>query len=152
MQRLTGHQPYFWMGGPGARTGLHYDLIHNFNVQIAGRKPWKLYPRTQQSLLYFRKKDYAHHSEVDIFAEHGTKYPLLKQATPLKFVLDPGDVLFFPAGWPHCVDCIEESISLNIFSLWFRLNDLKIVLREAPPWIFRKTVFKGRSLLGLEKE
>jgi hypothetical protein len=147
MQPLTGHEPYFWMGSAGSKTGLHYDLIHNFNIQITGRKAWKLYPRNQQHLLYFGQGDYPHHSAVNIFDQDLTNYPLIKQGTPHEFVLEPGDVLFFPAGWAHAVYSVEESISLNLFSLWFRWNDLKIVLREAPPWIYKKLVFKGRALL-----
>lgn len=150
MQAFTGHEPYFWMGSSGSKTGLHYDLIHNFNIQITGRKAWKLYPRSQQPLLYFGEGEYPHHSVVNIFDEDLSKYSLIQQATPHEFVLEPGDILFFPAGWAHCVYSLEESISLNFFSLWFRWNDLKIVLREAPPWIYKKLSVKGRSLLGLK--
>lgn len=150
MQALTGHKPYFWMGSAGSKTGLHYDLIHNFAIQITGRKAWRLYPRSQQHLLYFGEGDYPHHSMVNIFDQDLSNYPLVQQATPHEFVMEPGDVLFFPAGWPHCVYSLGESISLNFFSLWFRWNDLKIVLREAPPWICKKLVFKGRALLRRE--
>lgn len=147
MQPLTGHEPYFWMGSAGSKTGLHYDLIHNFNIQLTGRKAWKLYPRNQQPLLYFGQGDYPHHSAANIFDHNLANYPLIGQSTPHEFVLEPGDVLFFPAGWPHAVYALEESISLNFFSLWFRWDDLRIVLREAPPWLYKKLVFKGRALL-----
>jgi hypothetical protein len=149
MQTFTGHEPYFWMGGPGARTGLHYDLIHNFNIQITGRKVWKLFPRDQQPLLYFGKRDYPHHSEADIFSDNFSTFPLIKQATPYEFELGPGDILFFPDGWAHCVDCIEESISLNFFSLWFRWADIKIIYRAAPPWVVKKLIYKSKAILGM---
>jgi lysine-specific demethylase 8 len=146
MQALTGHTPYFWMGSSGSKTGLHYDLLHNFNIQVTGRKAWKLYPRSEQNLLYFGQGDYPHHSVVNIFDDDLAKYPLIAQASPHEFVLEAGDVLFFPAGWAHCVYSLEESISLNFFSLWFRIPDLGIVLREAPSWAYKKMVFKTRAL------
>ena len=150
MQKFTGHEPYFWMGGPGAKTGLHYDLIHNFNIQISGRKAWKLYARDQQPFLYFGKPGYGHHSEADIFASDYSKFPRIKQAAAYEFEMEAGDVLFFPDGWAHAVDCIEECISLNFFSLWFRWSDFRIILREAPPWLLKKMVFKGRAMLGMQ--
>jgi len=148
MQTFTGHKPYFWMGAGGSKTGLHYDLIHNFNVQITGRKLWKLYPRNQQSLLYFGEGDYGHHSVVNVFEDDLAEYPLLQQATPFEFVMEPGDILFFPDGWAHCVYSLEENISLNFFSLWLRWHDLGIVASEAPVWAYKKVVFKWRSLFG----
>jgi hypothetical protein len=152
MQVFTGHKPYFWMGSTGSMTGLHYDLIHNFNIQIAGRKSWRLYPRSQQHLLYFGHGDYPHHSIVNIFRKDLSDYPLLQQATPVEFVLDAGDILFFPAGWPHSVYCSEESISINFFSLWFRLDDLKIMFREAPPWIYKKLASRVHSVLAPKRQ
>ena len=149
MQRFTGHEPYFWMGSAGAKTGLHYDLIHNFNVQITGRKSWRLYPRSQQPLLYFGQGEYPHHSVMNIFEADLSQYPLLQQATPYEFVLDPGDILFFPAGWAHSVYCLEEGISVNMFSLWLRWDDIRIVLREAPPWIVKKLIQKSKSFVGM---
>jgi Cupin-like domain len=59
-------------------------------------------------------------SQIDVFSDQDKdKFPLFwKDAVPeaLTATLEPGDVLFFPAGWWHAMR--SEDISFSI-SMWF---------------------------------
>ena len=43
------------------------------------------------------------------------KYPNFKNSRPYKFYLEEGDILFIPSLCVHYVECLEASITVNIF-------------------------------------
>jgi dTDP-4-dehydrorhamnose 3,5-epimerase-like enzyme len=50
---------------------------------------------------------------ADVREPDREKYPTFDRATPYEVVLEPGDLLFVPAGWAHQVECVDDSISLT---------------------------------------
>ena len=50
---------------------------------------------------------------ADVREPDREKYPTFDHATPYEVVLEPGDLLFVPAGWAHQVECVDDSISLT---------------------------------------
>ncbi|MFF2996086.1 JmjC domain-containing protein [Streptomyces sp. NPDC057950] len=72
----------FWTP-PESRGMLpHRDASHVVALQLEGRKEWQLYAGSQQV-----RAD----AGLDVDAAHPTH----------TFVLEPGDVLYLPHGWPH---------------------------------------------------
>lgn len=72
----------FWTP-PESRGMLpHRDASHVLALQLEGRKEWQLYAGSQQV-----RAD----AGLDVDAAHPTH----------TFVLEPGDVLYLPHGWPH---------------------------------------------------
>jgi hypothetical protein len=105
-----------WFGRKSV-TPLHHDLDENFFAQIYGKKEFTIFPPTDTANVYpfpitaVR----SHMSQVTLDAPDVDKYPRLRQATPLRFTLNPGELLFLPAFWWHHVRSLDVSISLNFW-------------------------------------
>ena len=110
-----------WLGPAGATSALHFDLHHNFNVQLFGRKKWVIFPRAQQDSLYLPSTLRLNHfSPVNYEAPDLATFPKYRYATPIEFVLNPGEVIFLPGGWAHYVKTLEFSITLNYWFVTWR--------------------------------
>lgn len=73
--------------------GLHFDPVSSFITQLSGRKHWKVYP------------------EYLSFPTKTMNVPLAGVAMPpavIEATLEPGDLLYIPAGYPHEAFCTEE--------------------------------------------
>jgi hypothetical protein len=101
---------YLWFGPRGTFTPLHHDLTNNMLVQILGRKKVTLIPALQAPWLY---NDTGVFSAADYPAFDEKRHPLVKHATPIELVLHPGESLFIPVGWWHCVESLDVSISVS---------------------------------------
>jgi jumonji domain-containing protein 7 len=104
-----------WFGDRGCVTPLHFDFVHNYFAQLYGRKEFVifapedrpyLYANTDLPMFYFVSK-------VAVLEPDLGAYPAFTRATPIRFVLGPGDVLFLPCGWWHFVHSLDVSISVN---------------------------------------
>lgn len=104
----------FWFGPAGTRTPLHHDTLMLFHTQVVGRKRWRFVSPLQTPLLYNRMGVY---SPIDMDAPDHHRYPLLREATVLEVVLEPGDTLFLPLGWWHQVSSLEMSMSFSYTNL-----------------------------------
>ncbi len=78
---------------------------------FAGRKEWRLFPSSQAHLLDPHWPPIGAAVRDAVFGaqpfrpwrEQCEAHPGLALATPYRLVLEPGDLLFVPAGWPHAV-------------------------------------------------
>jgi histone arginine demethylase JMJD6 len=123
-----------FIGGVGSTFPvLHYDGAgtHAFLMQIYGRKEFVLYPPDQEGFLY-PMPEKENHSLVDIAHPDLTKYPSFAEAVPMKFVLEPGELLFIPSHWWHTTKMLTTSITVAVNVLnqsnWHEL--LKFVNRK----------------------
>lgn len=112
---------FLWFGPKGTFTPLHHDLTNNMLVQLYGRKKVTLFPALQVPYLY---NDHWVYSEIGNPHDPAIRqrYPLLEHTTPLEVILEPGDALFIPIGWWHCVDSLDISISIS-FTHFNAAND-----------------------------
>jgi len=98
-----------WLFIGPARSGswLHLDVGHTsaWNVQVVGRKRWRLFPPEQSPLLY--------NGQVDAFNPDYERFPLSAQAEPLECVLGPGEIIFTPSLWYHQTLAIEDGIAVT---------------------------------------
>lgn len=101
---------WIFLGPGGSKTPLHVDpcLTHAWLAQVRGRKRFILYKPAHLQHLY----DAAGHP-ADVREPDRLNHPTFDLATPYEVVLQPGDVLFVPAGWAHQVECVDDSISLT---------------------------------------
>lgn len=114
--------PQIWMGSRSEKavsTELHRDNSHGFLGQLIGRKRFIVYSPEQIDLLY-PKVAYNHYQpcRVDPHQPDYTRYPLFKDAKPIEFILNPGDLLINPIGWWHVVFSIDPVISISSFMDW----------------------------------
>ena len=106
--------PRFWLGPAGTVTPLHADYDDNLFVQIWGSKRIFLAPPHHDAFLYTREANpVLFGSPFDPEAPDFDAFPLARQAAIVEVVVEPGDMLYVPAGWYHQVRALNFSLSSN---------------------------------------
>ena len=106
--------PRFWVGPAGTMTPLHCDYDDNIFAQIWGTKRIFLSPPHHDEFLYPREANaILFGSPFDPEAPDFDKFPLARQATMIEVIVNPGDMLYVPAGWYHQVRALTFSLSSN---------------------------------------
>jgi HEXXH motif-containing protein len=100
--------PHIWFDGvaaaDGASIGCHYDDSDNFVLQQSGKKTWwlaspEIIPKTE-----LRRRMLKQSNVGNIYMPEES----------LKFVLEPGDLLYIPIFWPHWGVSQGHSLSLSL--------------------------------------
>ncbi len=121
--------PRWWIGSKNTGLGLHRDLVDNFLYQIKGAKKVYLFSPGESDYLYpveFGGNPFYEPSSVNMFSPDLEKHPVYPQAKGIQCELIPGDMLYLPAGWWHCIRNLEVSWSLNFFAV----NQKPVVLNK----------------------
>jgi hypothetical protein len=106
--------PRFWLGPARTVTPLHCDYDDNIFAQILGRKRIFLAPPHHDAFLYTREANpVLFGSPFDPEAPDFEAFPLARQAAIVEVVVEPGDMLYVPAGWYHQVRALSFSLSAN---------------------------------------
>lgn len=106
----THGRVFFWLGPADSTTPMHRDLGNVYMAQVMGRKLIRMVPSTQLHLMY---NEHGYHSEADFDRLSLDHFPLLKKASIMEFVLEPGDLLFIPVGWWHFVKSLETTVTVT---------------------------------------
>lgn len=117
--------PRFWLGPSGTVTPLHCDYDDNIFAQIWGTKRIFLSPPHHDEFLYTREANaILFGSPFNPEAPDFEKFPLARQALMVECIVNPGDLLYVPAGWYHQVRSLTFSLSANRWAraLPFALN------------------------------
>ena len=104
----------------GSVHAMHFDAgLNTLLVVLQGQKAVTLVPRQQLSYLYPFPSGhiFARRAQVDLESPDYERFPLSKLLTPMKFVLQPGDMLFFSASVPH-----HTVSQTDVVSLTFRIS------------------------------
>jgi hypothetical protein len=126
--------PRFWLGPAGTVTPLHCDYDDNIFAQIWGSKRIFLSPPHHDEFLYTSEANtILFGSPVNPEAPDFEKYPLARQASMTECVVNPGEMLYVPAGWYHQVRALTFSLSANRWAraLPFALNGDPSLRRRA---------------------
>ena len=106
--------PRFWIGPARTVTPLHCDFDDNIFAQIWGSKRIFLAPPHHDVFLYVREASpLLFGSPVDPEAPDYERFPLARQAALVEIIVEPGDMLYVPAGWYHQVRALTFSLSSN---------------------------------------
>ena len=106
--------PRFWLGPAGTVTPLHCDYDDNIFAQIWGSKRIFLSPPHHDEFLYPREANaILYGSPFDPEAPDYNTFPQARQATMIECIVNPGDMLYVPAGWYHQVRALTFSLSSN---------------------------------------
>ncbi|WP_332368962.1 cupin-like domain-containing protein [Spirosoma telluris] len=96
----------------------------------------------------------------DIWNPDLEKYPLFAKATPVSFVVGPGETLFIPCGWWHTARSLTPTISVALDSLnasnWKNfMNEVDMNMQKHRPKLAKVVQgylsIAGSLLGGLEK-
>jgi ribosomal protein L16 Arg81 hydroxylase len=150
-------------------TDFHSDFQENFTLQLSGSKRWIF----QESKAVHPIRGCTPHfnlsgSNSDVVEQ---QIKVLRLGNPsfssvdfrassedrphTSVVLHPGDIMYHPAGVWHRVECLEDSISINISLTAVSYADifcssLQQILLENPRW--RSAVFPSRLSQSSHKE
>lgn len=106
--------PRFWLGPARTVTPLHCDYDDNIFAQVWGSKRIFLAPPHHDEFLYTREANpVLFGSPFDPEAPDFDAFPLARQAAIIEVVVEPGDMLYVPAGWYHQVRALSFSLSSN---------------------------------------
>lgn len=117
--------PRFWLGPAGTVTPLHCDYDDNIFAQIWGSKRIFLSPPHHDEFLYPSEANaILFGSPFNPEAPDFEKFPLARQASMIECIVNPGELLYVPAGWYHQVRALTFSLSANRWAraLPFALN------------------------------
>jgi hypothetical protein len=106
--------PRFWLGPARTVTPLHCDYDDNIFAQIWGTKRIFLSPPHHDEFLYpSEANSMLFGSPFNPEAPDFEKFPLARQASMIECIVNPGDLLYVPAGWYHQVRALTFSLSAN---------------------------------------
>jgi hypothetical protein len=104
----------------GGITDFHTDFQENFSIQLQGSKKWKLCKSGVEHPLSGFTPHYANSGNLE------QQLKMLNLDQPFQYdrdeivrwadevQIDAGDILYHPAGIWHAVECVEDSITINI--------------------------------------
>lgn len=96
---------FVYLGPVGSRTGVHIDVVHSnsWSAQVAGCKRWLLLEPSKAHLVEGANGICC----VESFPEDVR--PLC-----IEVIQSPGEIIFVPSGWYHCVENLTDSLSANV--------------------------------------
>jgi hypothetical protein len=105
-----------WLAPQGTMSSLHHDGdADNVNLQVSGRKRFVLIAP------HFVRAVYLHgtaESPIDPFAPDLRRFPRFAEVDAVEAVLEPGDAVFVPKYWFHCVYATLPSVNVNTWFHW----------------------------------
>jgi len=109
-----------WVAPEGTVTPLHFDIPHNFLVQIRGKKRAVVFERGHFATMYPERpwSSVPNFSRVDPMRPDLKRFPAFDAAQPWVTDIEAGDALFLPAGTWHHISSETVSISVNFW--WAR--------------------------------
>lgn len=137
----TNQQELFFGGKGCSFPTLHIDYlgVHTQLTQIIGDKDFILYPPNQTPYLYPVEMTPTK-SPIDITNPDHDRFPLFKNAVPIKTTLHPGDTLFIPAGWWHTTYIHNFNLTyaidhVNSFNWKYFMNETYLAAKKSHPKI-----------------
>ena len=109
-----GYATEIFFGGRGVKFPyVHLDYYHlsAWVTMVVGQKEFTVFPRGQDEYLYPEPGN-NFRSDLNIFNPDYEKYPKFKNATPIHFVLNPGETLYIPFGIWHSAHALTPSVSI----------------------------------------
>ncbi len=104
-------ESYFWFGS-NTLTGLHFDLQDNTLCQLYGEKDVYLISPVYSNQLYPLPASITKSPILPMRSDQSA-YPRLQDITVLEGTIRPGEFLFIPRRWWHCIAARGISISAN---------------------------------------
>lgn len=157
LRRRLVRGPLLWIGPKDMVSPLHLDPEHNLFAQVYGRKEWLIFPPSDQRDLYVPWPEHPdgilNWSPIDVSAPDINRFPRYGRLRPYRHVLEPGEVLYLPAGWWHGVRYEDIAISINMF---WRDAAVPFACREFFTARFRRRLLRllgrGASIPRIEAE
>ncbi len=117
LKRIENQHQLFFGGHGNAFPNVHIDefWVHTQLTQIIGDKEFILFAPDQTPYMYVDKVSNRKSLVNNIHEPDLDKFPLFKNAKPLKVTVHPGESIFIPSGWWH-------TTYIHNFNLTFSLD------------------------------
>jgi histone arginine demethylase JMJD6 len=115
MGHKFGSRTEVFLGGRGGSFPYAHTDYYHLNAWITmifGRKEFWVFAAEKPEHMYPEPPDNWKSGVADIFNPDYEKYPLLRNVTPTKFELGPGETLFIPAGTWHSARSLSLTMSV----------------------------------------
>ncbi|QIG80622.1 cupin-like domain-containing protein [Stakelama tenebrarum] len=100
---------FIWVGPKGTITPWHHDLTNNLLIQMVGRKKVYLVASHDTPKMRNHFHCYSRWQHDELLPGPATK----ERPAVLECTLGPGDGLFIPIGWWHCVLGLDQTIGMS---------------------------------------
>jgi hypothetical protein len=106
--------PSLFIGPKGSQSAMHVDSFgSNFwMILLSGKKHWHLFSQNHKSFLYEDRA--TGNFEINSFNLDVNQFPLSVEIPVYECILEPGEILFVPAGLPHQVVNLEDTIAVSM--------------------------------------
>jgi len=158
MKGFVKRYPMLFTGGATSITHMHFDidLSHILHTQFCGRKRVLMFPFKEQHKLYRKPFEVLSLADFSNYYIDGKtdyeKFPALKLAQGLDFILEPGDTLFMPSGYWHHMEYLDSGFAMSLRALQPSLtgklkgvwnlvamrNIDSLMKKTAPGWWYKK--------------
>ena len=122
-------------------TPLHGANVCNYFLQTQGRKRWWIYPSTDEKELQMKALDRHWRSELLPSSVPDAYGKSRFQRDGWDFVTEPGDLLYNPPFYWHCVLNLETSVAFSL--RWLNL----VASFRASPRLTTQQMFSRKSTL-----
>ena len=126
-----------WIGPPGTITGWHTDrLANNILALIEGRKlVFLVNPKDSKDMYPSDKYEPGSRlSDVNMENFDEQTHARFKDINVRYTIINPGEMLFIPQTWWHCVYGLDVSISSNNFGFTpidnFKMKSMELIKRK----------------------
>jgi hypothetical protein len=126
---------HLWTTSAGATTAAHFDVVHNANLLLVGRKRWLLVAPADLPDAYVNAAISPQQimsqmlNPLTLEGQDPGRFPAFCGASPPKQVWEaeqrPGDILYLPRHWMHHVATLEPTLALNNWPTWAREADVE---------------------------
>ncbi len=131
-----------FFGGAGARfPSLHVDYygMDGFISQLYGHKDFLIFAPSDGPYLH-TKADNPLVSAIDNFdTPDYARFPLLRQATPIRFTLRPGETFYQPNGWWHTT--AMRGVSITVITQTWNADNWPVLIEE-----YKRSALKNGQL------
>ena len=132
------HEVFGWIyiGPAKTVTALHVDhyMTHTWSAQVVGRKRFLLF--SPEDLASIPDPAVRAHLMSDVFNCQPPAPNPLRNPVAYEAVVEPGEMVVFPAGWGHHVVALEPSISVsyNFVTESNFIPHVMMISRKLPQW------------------
>lgn len=109
-------------------TPVHFDAHENLMLCVCGTKRLWLYPPSDARYLY-PTNDWSRSAVLpfmgydELTSDLQERYSLVQHASPVEVIVHPGDILYLPMCWWHCVEGSDDRNM--ILNWWFLVHPEK---------------------------
>ena len=109
-------QVNFWFGMENVTAYTHYDTSYNLHSLSYGRKKFVLFPPEAYSQLKLYPCLHQFYRQTHTSVQDVLNAETIRKLKGVEIVLRPGEVLYVPPYWFHCVVTMETTLSVNVWS------------------------------------